>query len=157
VTISRREFLKSLTFFAGVAAVPSLAAATLVGPPPTQEVDESPLFGQKTLKDASALDQISHRRRMIFIRRAMEDTLHRTYFEPIDEVTFHAITSMMGAVMTHMDGMRALYKYKVTCDSTNNLPEHLEKNQVVLEVAVKFTPALSEGYHILKVLCSRGQ
>jgi len=152
MTISRREFLKSLTFFAGVAAVPIIAAASLLEQSSlTQEVDVSLPFGQKTL--TSNVDKVGIRRLIVYIKKVMEDCLYHHHFEPNDMVTRNSVATMMTAFMQDLKSRRAMIDCKVICNEENNTPEHLDKNQIVLHVYVKHYRSVE--ITILKAVCSR--
>ena len=101
------------------------------------------LWGQKTAqKKKSALDRINVRRLLLYIENSIEPSLLPFLFEPNDtKVRLRA----WGIVDDFMKGVLAgggVTKYEVVCDDTNNTPQTIDNNELILDVYVQRTKTI---------------
>lgn len=106
-------------------------------------------WGQKTEQTkASALDRINVRRSLNTIKRAIRKAYMYKLFQNNDVWTR---TSLYNAVVEYMNTRKAaFYDFKVICDETNNTPEVIDRNHIVLTVMVK--PVKTAEYGIFNVV-----
>lgn len=107
------------------------------------------VWGQKTEQTkASALDRFNVRRSLNTIKRAIRKAYMYKLFKNNDVWTR---TSLYNAVVEYMNTRKAaFYDYKVICDETNNTPEVIDRNHIVLTIMVK--PVKTAEYGILNVV-----
>lgn len=106
-------------------------------------------WGQKTEQTkVSALDRWNVRRSLNTIKRAIRKAYMYQLFKNNDEWTR---ASLSNAVTEYMNTRKAaFYDFKVICDETNNTPEVIDRNHIVLTVMVK--PVKTAEYGILNVV-----
>lgn len=106
-------------------------------------------WGQKTQQTkVSALDRWNVRRSLNTIKRAIRKAYMYQLFKNNDEWTR---ASLANAVTEYMNTRKAaFYDFKVICDETNNTPEVIDRNHIVLTVMVK--PVKTAEYGILNVV-----
>lgn len=106
-------------------------------------------WGQKTQQTkASALDRWNVRRSLNTIKRAIRKAYMYQLFKNNDEWTRASLTN---AVTEYMNTRKkAFYDFKVICDETNNTPEVIDRNHIVLTVMVK--PVKTAEYGILNIV-----
>lgn len=106
-------------------------------------------WGQKTEQTkASALDRINVRRSLNTIKRAIRKAYMYKLFQNNDVWTR---TALYNAVVEYMNTRKAaFYDFKVICDETNNTPEVIDRNHIVLTVMVK--PVKTAEYGIFNVV-----
>ena len=104
-------------------------------------------FGQKTRANASsALDRINVARLVCYVRRQL-DLLSRPYlFEPNDKITQNEIKNAMESFFLELVGQRALYDFIVVCDSSNNTPDRVDRNELWVDVAIEPVKAVEFIY-----------
>lgn len=110
------------------------------------------VWGQKTEQTkASALDRINVRRSLNTIKRAIRKAYMYKLFKNNDEWTR---ASIYNAVVEYMNTRKAaFYDFKVICDESNNTPEVIDRNHIVLTVMVK--PVKTAEYGILNVVITQ--
>lgn len=99
-------------------------------------------WGQKTrAHDASAMDRINVSRLVIYMRGQL-DTLAKPYvFEPNDKVTRDSLKNQIDQMLLELTGLRALYDSLCVCDTTNNTPTTIDRNELHASVFIKPTKA----------------
>ena len=104
-------------------------------------------FGQKTRANtSSALDRINVARLVCYVRRQL-DLLSRPYlFEPNDKITQNEIKNAMSSFFLELVGQRALYDFIVVCDSSNNTPDRVDRNELWVDVAIEPVKAVEFIY-----------
>jgi len=96
------------------------------------------LWGQKTLlTKPSAFDRINVRRLFITIEKAISKAAKYFLFEFNDEITRAQFRNMVEPYLRDVKGRRGIYDFRVICDSTNNTPEVIDRNQFVATILVK--------------------
>lgn len=107
------------------------------------------VWGQKTEQtEPSATDRFNVRRSLNTIKRAIRKAYMYKLFKNNDQWTRSALYN---AVVSYMNTRRAaFYDFKVICDESNNTPEVIDRNHIVLTIMVK--PVKSAEYGILNVV-----
>ncbi len=96
------------------------------------------IWGQKTLLNrASALDRVNVRMLLIVIEPAIEDLLMDFTFEINDEFSRSMLVSKLTPYLASIKARRGLYDYKVICDTSNNTPEIVDNNEMVVDVPIQ--------------------
>ena len=95
-------------------------------------------YGQYTrAKNASALDRINVARLVIYLRRQFSQLAKPYVFEPNDKITRDELKGAAESLLLELVGQRALYDYIVVCDTSNNTPARIDRNELYLDVAIE--------------------
>ena len=98
------------------------------------------IFGQRTTQRApSALDRINVRRMMLIIRKTILRSTRQFAFEPNDPQTWSQIASLTTTLIDPIARGRGITEYKVTCDSSTNTPDRIEKGELWCKVVIRPT------------------
>lgn len=112
------------------------------------------LYGDKTLLSRpSAFDRINVRRLFIVLEKAIAKASRSSLFEFNDEFTRAAFVNLVEPFLRDVQGRRGIYDFKVVCDTTNNTPEVIDRNEFVGDIYVK--PARSINYIQLNFVAVR--
>ena len=109
-------------------------------------------YGQKTrAKAASALDRINVARLVIYLRRQLNQLAKPYIFEPNDKITRDEIKGQVEALLLELVGQRALYDYLVVCDTSNNTPSRIDRNELWIDIAIEPVKAVEFIYIPLRL------
>jgi hypothetical protein len=109
-------------------------------------------YGQFTrARNASALDRINVARLVIFLRRQFAQLAKPYVFEPNDKITRDEIKGAAENLLLELVGQRALYDYIVVCDTSNNTPARIDRNELYLDVAIEPVKAVEFIYIPLRL------
>jgi hypothetical protein len=109
-------------------------------------------YGQKTrAKAASALDRINVARLVIYLRRQLSQLAKPYIFEPNDKITRDEIKGQVEALLLELVGQRALYDYLVVCDTSNNTPSRIDRNELWIDIAIEPVKAVEFIYIPLRL------
>jgi hypothetical protein len=112
------------------------------------------LFGDKTLlARPSAFDRINVRRLFIIIEKAIAKASRSTLFEFNDQFTRAQFVNLVEPYLRDVKGRRGIYDFRVVCDTTNNTPEVIDRNEFVGDIYVK--PARSINFIQLNFIATR--
>lgn len=109
-------------------------------------------YGQYTrAKNASALDRINVARLVIYLRRQFAQLAKPYVFEPNDKITRDEIKGAAENLLLELVGQRAIYDYVVVCDTSNNTPARIDRNELYLDVAIEPVKAVEFIYIPLRL------
>ena len=109
-------------------------------------------YGQYTrAKNASALDRINVARLIVYLRRQLSILAKPYVFEPNDKITRDEIKQAAESLMLELVGQRALYDYIVVCDTSNNTPSRIDRNELYLDIAIEPVKAVEFIYIPLRL------
>lgn len=112
------------------------------------------LYGDKTLlAKPSAFDRINVRRLFIVLEKSISTSAKYTLFEFNDEFTRATFRNLVGPFLRDVQGRRGIYDYKVVCDTTNNTPEVIDRNEFIGDIYIK--PARSINFIQLNFVAVR--
>ena len=101
------------------------------------------VFGQKTLyPNASALDRVNVGRLIVYIRERLDDIVKPFLFEPNDEITRQNAKVVVDRFLGNLVSQRGLYDFLTVCDTTNNTPSRIDRNELYIDVAIQ--PVIDE-------------
>ena len=102
------------------------------------------LFGDKTgLASPSAFDRINVRRLFLNVEKRARALAEGVLFEQNDAVTRSNFNSAIASYLSEVQARRGLTDYLVVCDSTNNTPEVIDRNEFVAELYLKPTRSIN--------------
>lgn len=111
------------------------------------------VFGQKTLHPVdSALDRVNVVRLVNFLRYNFDIIAKPFLFEPNDQITRDSVTSTFERFLGDLVGLRALLEFAVVCDSSNNTPERIDRNELWIDIAIKPVKSIEFIFIPIRVL-----
>jgi hypothetical protein len=112
------------------------------------------LYGDKTAqRKPSAFDRINVRRLFIVVGKAVSTAAKYQLFQFNDEYTRANFRAMVEPYLAEIKGRRGITDFMVRCDSTNNTPEVIDRNEFVAEIYIK--PARSINFVKLTLVATR--
>jgi len=112
------------------------------------------LFGDKTmLAKPSAFDRINVRRLFIVLEKAIARAAKYSLFEFNDEFTRAQFVALVEPFLRDVQGRRGIYDFRVVCDTTNNTPEVIDRNEFIGDIYIK--PARSINFIQLNFVAVR--
>lgn len=112
------------------------------------------LYGDKTLlAKPSAFDRINVRRLFIVLEKAIARAAKYSLFEFNDEFTRAQFVALVEPFLRDVQGRRGIYDFRVVCDTTNNTPEVIDRNEFVGDIYIK--PARSINFIRLNFIAVR--
>jgi len=116
------------------------------------------IFGQKTLNPvSSALDRVNVARLVVYIRERLDDLVKPFLFEPNDEVTRQNAKVLVDRFLGNLVTQRGLFDFVVVCDSSNNTPERIDRNELHIDIAIQPVKAVEFIYIPIRVQNTLGQ
>lgn len=98
------------------------------------------LWGQKTMLDkASSFDRVNVRGLFNVIERALAKMSKYQIFELNDVFTRNKIISMINPYLETVKSDRGIQDYRVVCDESNNTPDIISRNQLIVDIYIKPT------------------
>lgn len=96
------------------------------------------VWGQKTLLNySSSFDRINVRGLFNSIERAMAKASRSTLFEFNDPFTRNAILAMFNPYLSSVKAGRGITDFLVICDETNNTPDVISRNELIVDIYIK--------------------
>jgi phage tail sheath protein FI len=112
------------------------------------------LFGDKTaLASPSAFDRINVRRLFVELEKNIANFSKYQLFEINDELTRSGFRSAIEPYLRGVQGRRGIYDFLVVCDTTNNTPDVIDRNELVAEIFIK--PARTINYITITFVATR--
>lgn len=98
------------------------------------------VWGQKTSSPtSSALDRVNVVRMLCKIKRSLRKSSMAFVFEPNDQITRDNLKAMVEGYLGDILIKRGLYDFAVLCDSSNNTPARIDRNELWCDVGIKPT------------------
>ena len=96
------------------------------------------VYGQKTRSPTStSLDRVNVARLVCYLRTVLQPIGNQFLFEPNDKITRDQIKSVIESVLNDLIAKRGLYDYLVVCDTSNNTPDRVARNELYVDVAIE--------------------
>jgi hypothetical protein len=110
------------------------------------------VYGQKTRQlIASSLDRINVARLVVYLRYQLNQLAKPFVFEPNDTITRNEIKQLVEKLLLELTAERALYDYLVVCDTSNNTPSRIDRNELHVDVAIEPVKAVEFIYIPLRL------
>jgi hypothetical protein len=110
-------------------------------------------YGQKTrATQNSALDRINVARLTAYLRLTLDIVARPFIFEPNDTITRNQVKSAFESVLNDLVAKRGLYDYLVVCDTTNNTPDRIDRNELWVDIAIKPVKAIEFVYIPVRIV-----
>jgi hypothetical protein len=112
------------------------------------------LYGDKTLVNRpSAFDRINVRRLFIVLEKTIARAARSSLFEFNDDFTRSQFINLVEPFLRDVQGRRGIFDFRVVCDTTNNTPEVIDRNEFVGDIYIK--PARSINFIQLNFVATR--
>jgi len=109
-------------------------------------------YGQKTRQlIASSLDRINVARLVIYLRYQLNQLAKPFVFEPNDTITRNEMKQQVEKLLLELTAERALYDYLVVCDTSNNTPSRIDRNELYVDIAIEPVKAVEFIYIPLRL------
>jgi hypothetical protein len=109
-------------------------------------------FGNKTTTSTtSALDRINVARLIAFMRGRLELIAKQYLFEPNDQITRNDIKLQIENLCIDLVAKRGIYDFLVQCDSQNNTPARIDRNELYVDIAIEPVKAVEFIYIPLRI------
>lgn len=116
------------------------------------------VFGQKTLNPtASALDRVNVARLVVYIRERLDDIVKPFLFEPNDEVTRQNAKVVIDRFLGQLITQRGLFDFLTVCDTSNNTPARIDRNELHIDIAIQPIKAVEFIYIPIRIQNTLGQ
>jgi len=110
------------------------------------------VYGQKTRSaTTSAFDRINVSRLVAYIRDRVAKLSRSFIFEPNDKITRDQLKQLVEQLLNDLVAKRALYDFLVVCDTTNNTPVRIDRNELYLDIAIEPVKAVEFIYIPLRI------
>lgn len=111
------------------------------------------VWGQKTsYSSASAFDRINVIRLLQKIKRDLRKASMVYLFEINDQITRDSIKLMIDSYLGDILTRRGLYDFAVLCDTSNNTPVRIDRNELWVDIALKPAKSIEFIYIPIRVL-----
>ena len=105
------------------------------------------VYGQKTIAtEPSALDRINVSRLVNYLRNQLNIVARPFVFEPNDPITRNGLLATVNSLLNDLVAKRGITDYLSVCDTTNNTPERIARNELYVDVAIQPTKAVEFIY-----------
>ena len=112
------------------------------------------LFGDKTaLSSPSAFDRINVRKLFLVLEKTIQQAASQQLFEFNDDFTRSAFRGIVEPYLRDVQSKRGLYDFLVVCDTTNNTPDVIDRNEFRADIYLK--PTRSINYIYLTFVATR--
>jgi phage tail sheath protein FI len=110
-------------------------------------------YGNKSSKKTnSAMDRTNVARLVAYIRERLQVLARPFVFEPNDSLTRQQITGVVQSLFIDLVAKRGLYDYLVLCDTSNNTPSRIDRNELWIDVAIEPVKAAEFIYIPVRIL-----
>lgn len=111
------------------------------------------ILGQKTTSPiSSAMDRVNASRLVKFMKREIRKALFAYLFEPNDTVTRNAVKYDVDNFCLGLVSRRALYDFATIVDLTNNLPQNIDNNELLVDVAIKIAKSIEFIFTTIRIV-----
>jgi len=112
------------------------------------------LYGDKTLLNkASAFDRINVRRLFLVLEKAIARASKYQLFEFNDDFTRAQFRALVEPFLRDVQGRRGITEFLVKCDTSNNTPEVIDRNEFIADIYIK--PARSINFITLNFIATK--
>ena len=95
------------------------------------------VFGQKTLHPTSdALDRVNVARLVAYLRERFDEIARPLLFAQNDKLTRDRAKQLYESFLSDLMSKRALSDFAVVCDTSNNTPVRIDRNELYIDVAI---------------------
>jgi phage tail sheath protein FI len=94
-------------------------------------------YGQKTRNPTTtSMDRINVSRLVNYLRVVLRGLTNQFLFEPNDKLTRDQAKKVVESIFNDLVAKRGIYDYIVVCDTSNNTPDRIARNELYIDVAI---------------------
>lgn len=110
-------------------------------------------YGNKNSFDSSsALDRTNVARLLNYLRERLAKAVSPFLFEPNDTLTRTQVRAICQTLMADILSKRGIYDYLVVCDTSNNTPARIDRNELWIDIAIEPVKAVEFIYIPIRIL-----
>ena len=114
-------------------------------------------YGNKSsFASNTAMDRTNVGRLIAYIRYQLQIATRPFIFEPNDALTRTQVTGVVQSLFIDLVAKRGLYDYLVVCDSTNNTPARIDRNELWIDIAIEPVKSTEFIYIPVRILNTGG-
>ena len=98
------------------------------------------------------VDRVNVARLINYLRYNLERIAKPLVFEQNDTITRNTATNAVAALLNDVKTQRGVYDYLVVCDTTNNTPATIDRNELHIDIAIEPTKAVEFIYIPVRIL-----
>ena len=113
------------------------------------------LWGQKTLHGtATAMDRVNVSRLVAHLRERFDVIARPFIFEQNDKSTRDNVLRVFDGFLSDIMSKRGIFDYAVVCDTTNNTPARIDRNELYVDVAIEPTKVAEFIYIPIRIMAT---
>ena len=110
-------------------------------------------YGNKNSFDSSsALDRTNVARLICYLRQRLAQATRPFLFEPNDTLTRTQVRAICQSLLADIQSKRGIYDYLVVCDTSNNTPARIDRNELWIDIAIEPVKAVEFIYIPIRIL-----
>lgn len=110
------------------------------------------VYGQKTRNPiSSALDRVNVARLINYIRKRADEIARPFLFQPNDKQTRDSALDSFNRFFAELVTLRGVQDFLVVCDSSNNTPARIDRNELWVDIAIQPTKAVEFIYIPIRI------
>lgn len=110
------------------------------------------VYGQKTRNPfESALDRVNVARLINYIRQRSDEIARPYLFEPNDKQTRVSVLDTFSRFFAELVTLRGVQDFLVVCDTSNNTPARIDRNELWIDIAIQPTKAIEFIYIPIRI------
>lgn len=110
-------------------------------------------YGNKNSFDSSsALDRTNVARLICYLRQRLAQATRPFLFEPNDTLTRTQVRAICQSLLADIQSKRGIYDYIVVCDTSNNTPARIDRNELWIDIAIEPVKAVEFIYIPIRIL-----
>ncbi len=110
-------------------------------------------YGNKnSFNSSSALDRTNVARLINYLRTRLAEAVRPFLFEPNDTITRTQVRAICQTLLADIMTKRGIYDYLVVCDTSNNTPARIDRNELWIDIAIEPVKAVEFIYIPVRIL-----
>ena len=86
------------------------------------------------------------------MEKAIAVAAKSSLFEFNDDFTRAAFRNLIEPYLRDIQGRRGIYDFRVVCDTTNNTPDRIDRNELYVDIAIKPVKAIEFVYIPVRIV-----
>jgi len=108
------------------------------------DLEEYILFGDKTRKEeTSTFSRINVSLLFIKLKKLVGKAIRDVLFDQNDSTTRSRVSTAIDQLLRKIKADGGISEYQITCDESNNTPDIIDSNQLIVDVSVKPTKSIN--------------
>ena len=111
------------------------------------------IFGQKTLASTTtALDRVNVARLVAYLRERFDEIARPFLFEQNDTQTRERAAGVFERFLADILSRRGVTDFAVVCDTSNNTPARIDRNELYIDIAIEPTKSVEFIYIPIRIV-----